>query len=394
MRLRRGNASIGLISICMIGVALMATPFLTAQEESPAQIRGRALALEQAGQNFEAEEAWSAISKADPANAEALAHLGLLEARQQHYEEAIGYYRRALGIHADLPGLQVNLGLALFKAAQFPDAIRSFSAELTNHPGDTRLTILLGMAHYGMKDYLVAIPYLQRALEGDPGNLTLRTTLAHSCLWSRQYQCVVKVQEEMRALNADSAEVDLLAGEALDRMQDSDAAMKALRAAVVANPKEPNVHFALGYLLWTQSRWADAANEFDLEIQNDPQNGKAQVYRADSWVRQGAFAKALPELQRLAAGDPSEPLVHLDLGMAFAKAGKGEDAIRELKMAIESDPEDAEPHLQLANVYRSMEKAGEKMDVANAEVDKAKRLSAANHPSLQELIDSIENPLP
>ena len=163
----------------------------------------------------------SAIAKADPRDAEAYAHLGLLEARQEHYEAAIDYYRRALAINPDLPGLQMNLGLALFKVAQFPDAIKAFTSEIKRHPGDLRLTILLGMAHYGMKDYLVAIPYLQRAAEQDPQNVTLRMTLAQSCLWSKQYQCVLKVHKQLLALKAESAEADMLAGEALDQMGDA-----------------------------------------------------------------------------------------------------------------------------------------------------------------------------
>ncbi len=82
------------------------------------------MTLEQEGRNAEAEQAWLAIVDGDPQNAEALAHLGLLEARQEHYEKAIDYDQRAMAINPDLPGLQMNLGLTLFKAAQFPDAIR------------------------------------------------------------------------------------------------------------------------------------------------------------------------------------------------------------------------------------------------------------------------------
>ena len=374
----------------MVGIVLVAAPNLIAQEENAAQVRENAMALEQKGDNADAEVIWAAIVQADPENAEGLAHLGLLEARQEHYEKSIDYYRRAIAIHADLPGLQMNLGLALFKATQFPDAIRVFSSEIRKHPGDLRLTTLLGMAHYGMKDYLVAIPYLQRALESDPANMPLRTTLANSCLWSRQYQCVVKMQEEMRALNAESAEVDMLAGEAFDWMQNSDAASAALRAAVLANPKEPNVHFALGYLLWTQSKWEDAASEFELDLQSDPQHRMARIYRADSWVRQGELTKAIPELEKLAAENPIEPLVHLDLGIEDANAGKAEDAIRELRMAVEYDPGDAEAHLQLAKAYRSI---GKKED-ADAETKRAGTPSVQNHPSLQEMIDSIETPAP
>ena len=97
-----------------------------------------------------------------------------LKFAQEHYESAIDYYRQAIAINPNLPGLQMNLGLALFKVAQFPEAIKSFSSEIRKHPGDLRLTILLGMAHYGMKDYLVAIPYLKRATERDPQNVPLR----------------------------------------------------------------------------------------------------------------------------------------------------------------------------------------------------------------------------
>jgi len=375
---------------CLVAVALMATSFLMAQEQDRAQIRLKAMALEQKGQNSEAEEIWGTIAKADARDAEALAHLGLLEARQEHYETAIDYYRRAVAINSDLPGLQMNLGLALFKVAQFPDAIKCFSSEIKRHPGGLRLTILLGMAHFGMKDYLIAIPYLQRATALDPQNLSLRITLAQSCLLSKEYQCVVKVQQQLLALKEESAQIDILAGEALDQMQQSVAALKQLRAAVLANPKEPNVHFGLGYLLWTQGKWEEAANELDLELQNDPQNVKTRIYLADSWVQLNEFAEALPGLENLDARDKSYPLVHRDLGIIYANSGRFEDAIRELMLAMESDPGNAELHLQAAIVYRTLGRR----DQANAEIDRARKLPLPRHSSLEEMIDSIENPAP
>src|SRR5436309_10317206 len=149
--------------------------------------RQNALTLEQRGQNAEAEQAWQSIARSNPQNAEAFAHLGLIEARQERYDDAIANYRKALALNPALPGLQMNLGLALFKAKDFKDSIKPFTAEFKKHPDDQRLTVLLGMAHYGMGDYFVAIPYLTKAAERDPQSLPLRLTLAHSCLWSKQY---------------------------------------------------------------------------------------------------------------------------------------------------------------------------------------------------------------
>ena len=376
--------------VSFVAIALTLLPVLTAQEQDRAQIRSNAMALEQQGQNAEAEQIWSDIAKANPGDAEALAHLGLLEARQERFESAIEDYRKAIAIKPNLPGLQMNLGLALFKVAQFPEAIKSFSSEIRKHPGDPRLTILLGMAHYGMKDYLVAIPYLKRATEGDLQSVPLRLALAHSCMRGKQYQCVLKVHKEMVALKLASAEADMLAGEALDQLGDSAGAIKELRAAVAADPNQPNVHFGLGYLLWTGHNWGEAAKEFQLELQNDPGHPKASIYLADSWVEQSESAKALPELEKLVASNKSEPTVHLDLGIIYGQSGRTDDAIRELRIAEQIDPEDLRFHIQIAKLYESIGKREE----ANSELERARRLPLRGRAPLEELIDALESPTP
>ena len=390
MKLKGMRIHHGLISACAIVVGLIAMPALLSQKEDRESTRSRAMALEQSGQNAEAEQVWTAITKTDPQNVEALAHLGLLDARQEHYETAIGYYRKASAIDPELPGLQINLGLALFKAAQFPDAIKSFSSELKKRPGDPRLTILLGMAHYGMKDYLVAIPYLQRAAELDPQSVALRITLAHSCLWSKQYQCALNVCKQILALKSDSADAAMLAAEALDQIGDKAGAVQALRTSLVASPKQPDLHFGLGYLLWTENKWPAAANEFQLEIENNPEHLKARLYLADSWVQQHEFQKALPELEKLVAANESEPIVHRDLGIIYAHSGRNEDAIRELRIAEQYDPEDLESRTRLAKLYQLVAKREE----VNAEPVTAWRLPLRSHASLEETIDSVESPAP
>jgi tetratricopeptide (TPR) repeat protein len=387
-RHNRTHSKLGTIGI--VAVALMVMPVLVGQQEDRAQIRMRAIALEQQGLNAEAEQIWNGIAKADPRDAEPLAHLGLLEARQEHYEAAINYYRRAMAIDSDLPGLQINFGLALFKVAQFPGAIEAFSAEIRKHPGDLRLTILLGMAHYGMKDYLVAIPYLQRATERDTQSIPLRMALAHSCMGSKQYQCVLDVHEQILALKGESAEADMLAAQAFDQMGNNVAAEKQLRATVQINPKEPNVHFGLGYLLWKQSRWSDAAQEFQLELDNNPEHQISRIYLADVWVRQGEFARAQPALEDLVSPDQSEPLVHRDLGIIYANAGRYDDAMREFRLAIKIDPDNAETHLEVAKLIRL---TGKK-DEDSAESGSIKSLPPRKPSSLQEMIDSIQDPAP
>jgi len=344
--------------------------------------RQDALALEQQGRNAEAEQAWHALADAYPHSAEALAHLGLIAARQQQLKIAIGYYRQASALNPALPGLQMNLGLALFKTGDFRDALDPFTAELLKNPGDQRLTILMGMTHYGMGDYLVAIPYLKRAAENDQQNLPLRLTLAHSCLWSKQIPCVLDTYKQILALNAESAEADMLAGEALDESGDNAGAIVQFRAAVKANGQEPNVHFGLGYLLWRQSQFDEAAKEFQAELDNDASEDQARVYLADCYVELNDYVKAGSELQKVQAASESSAMVHRDLGIVYASAGRNEDAAVELGKAIALDPKDVAPHWRLAKLYQAM---GRK-DEAKAEFAIA---SAMNRESSQALYDKI-----
>ncbi|WP_254061435.1 tetratricopeptide repeat protein [Granulicella sp. L60] len=61
-----------------------------------------------------------------------------------------------------------------------------------------------------------------------------------------------------------------LVGEALDEMKDPNGATLEFRAAVQANPKEPNAHFGLGYLLWTQRQYQEASQEVQAEVREYP----------------------------------------------------------------------------------------------------------------------------
>lgn len=369
--------------VAQLGIALAAVLVMgpvngsaqtAAAEDSQRQA---AFALEQQGKNAEAETAWRAFLQAHPANAEAYAHLGFLEARQERYTEAVPLYRKALALNPAMPGLRLNLGLSLFKSGALKEAIQTFTPLLKSPPSASaevlRVTTLIGLAHYGLGEYPAAVPYLKQATAADPQNLPFRLALAHSCLWSKQYQCVLDVYKEILTLNAESAEADMLAGEALDEMKNTAGATEQFRAAVKADPKEPNVHFGLGYLLWGLMQYDEAAQEFQAELTNNPDHAQALAYLADTDMRLSHPEAAPPLLTKAIRIDPGIELAHLDLGILDADAGHKEDALRELKIAEKLSPDDQNVHWRLARFYQA---AGRK-DEAKAEFDKTRSLQKA-----------------
>lgn len=366
-------------------IALVAT----AQQRAasvPDPNRQRALELEQQGNLGGAETAWKEASRANPRNPEPYAHLALLRARQNDYKGAIPLYRKALALDPTKPAVRLNLALALFKAQQLKEAALEFAALRSRaKPGSEeaqRLDILLGMSYYGTAQYAKAVPYLKAAAKRDPQNSPLLLSLAHSCLWSKQLQCVMDTYHQILSINAESAEADMLAGEALDEMKDNEGATKMFRAAVAANPKEPNVHFGLGYLLWTQKQYPEASQQFQAELDNDPDHAQSLVYLGDCYLQLNNPTEARPRLQRGLELDPSQWLANLDLGIIDSDAGRNEDALRHLKAALKTKPDDVNVHWRLGRLYRAM---GRKQE-AQAEFEAAKKLNKAADEDLHQKI--------
>jgi len=359
----------------ILAVASCSCPAQTAPDADGQ--RAAAISLEQQGQLPEAEAAWRALLSTHPGNAEAYANLGLLEARQEHYAEAVPLYRKAMALDPAIPGLQLNLGLSLFKSGAMKDAAATFLPLLKSLPPSSpealRLTTLIGLARYGSGEYAAAVPYLKKATAADPQNLPFRLTLAQSCLWSKQYQCVLDVYKEILTLNAESAEADMLAGEALDEMKDKVGAAKQFRAAVKEDPKMPDAHFGLGYLLWGLLQFDEASTEFQAELDNNPDHAQALTYLADSEIQLNHPEVAAPLLEKTILINPKIELAHLDLGILYTNAGRKSDALRELKIAEQLNPGDQNVHWRLGRFYKSVGKNEE----AKAEFEKTRTLQKA-----------------
>jgi len=361
---------------------LVAVAAMAQSGTPPGDARQSAIALEQQGRNADAEAAWRLYLKSHPSSSEAYAHLGLLEARQEHYQDAIPFYRKALALGSTLPGLQMNLGLALFKAGQPRQALAEFTPLLKRAPAGSperqRLTILAGMCHYGLGEYAQAVPFLKQATADDWRNLSLLMALAHSCLWTKQLQCVLDTDRQILTVNPDSAEADMLAGEALDEMKDSKGAIAQFRAAVKADPHLPDVHFGLGYLLWVDSQYQDAMPEFKAELENDPNHAQALTYLADSQMKLNQLEHAGPLLEKAEQVDPRIELTHLDLATLEDGAGRKDDALNELLTDEKLAPNDVDVHWRLGRIYRSMGRKEE----ATVEMNKAKSITQAADTAL------------
>ena len=166
--------------------------------------------------------------------------------------------------------------------------------------------------------------------------------------------------------------------------------MREMESAVRVSPLEPNVHFALGYLLWKARRYDDAEREFRAELANDPAHARALAWLGDSILQRDAPEIALPLIEKSIRLDTSIRIAHLDLGIILAGQKKYELSISELREAVRLDPSKSDAHFRLSRVYREMGRQEE----ARAEVAKIRRLSEQNAPEALVKVSGAPPPLP
>lgn len=139
---------------------------------------------------------------------------------------------------------------------------------------------------------------------------------------------------------------------ALDGLARPEEAIEELKTALAKSPAGPNLHFAIGYIYWTQQKDEDAEREFRLELARDPGNAQAWAWLADVLIRKNDFQEAKPLLDKALSLDPAVRIAYLDRGIVFAQDNRYDRAVAAFKAAIRLDNSKTDAHVRLARVYR------------------------------------------
>lgn len=351
--------------IIIAGVLLCAIP-LPVRAQTP----NDAIRFEQQGKLAEAAEAWRAVTVRNPSDAAAFAALGTVLSKEQKYSEAASAYRKALVLNTKLPGIELNLGLAEFKQGHFTPATTALRSALAADPGSSQARILLGMSYYGEKKFDRAVEYLEPEAKADTENAELQELVAQSCLWARKFSCAQQGFQRILLQNPNSAQAHILTGEALDGMGRTEEAIAEFEAAAKIAPREPNLHFGLGYLYWKKEQYERAKQEFQAELTVDRNNAQALAYLGDMAWKDDDADTALSFLNRSRKLSDDLRVVQLDLGEIYLRQKNYVEAKVALQHAVKLDPARPDAYYQLSRLYQSV---GDKAS-AQKELQKVQQL--------------------
>ena len=279
--------------------------------------------------------------------------------KEAKYDEAASAYKKAIALNSKLPGVQLNLGLAEFKQGRLDAAIPPLMARRKRNQRTCRRRrcwASVAMASSASRKPSSTSKSRRSLIRGTRSFIRC---WRKACLWAKQYSCALDEFRQILEQNPDSAAAHVLTGQALDGLGKTPEAIAEFQAAAKVAPREPNVHFGLGYLYWKLHQYDEAKREFENEVSLDPGNGQAVAYLGDIEMKRDHPDAALALLVKAAKLQDDIRIAFLDMGTVFAQQKRYDEAVAALQRAVKLDPAQPDAHYRLAHVYQAMGKAAE-----------------------------------
>ena len=317
------------------------------------------------GRYDDAARAYEELRKADPTSGDLHARLGMIYFQQSKFAEAVPVLQRAVKLKPSLSNAAALLAMCLSELGRYEEALPGLRTAFrqTQDPALKRMAGLHLMRANTFLDRPVdaaqAALELSRAYPKDP------EVLYHT---GRIFANLAYVQTMTLAdVAPQSVWLHQAKGEANESEGAFDAAVQEYRAVLAVDPHRPGIHYRTGRSLLARAKQpdsppntlAEAAQEFELELQIDPTNANA-AYELGELHRK---ANRLDDAQRLFAqaltSDPQFEDALVGLGRTLVSAGQPAQGLAHLEKAIAIDPHDEVAVYQLAQAQRALGQTAE-----------------------------------
>lgn len=346
----------------------------------------RALALHHEGRMDDAAGAYELILHTDPANLEALIHLGSLRLAQGRACEAETLLRQAATLAPESPEALGNLAASLQALGRPGEAVTYYARALTFKPDmlDARFGLATCLQASGRHE--AAIVYYKSILTAEPahpeanyGLATLLVPLGHLAEAAAAYRAALAADPDfaeasyglgkllarsdakeeavscfLRALDVDPdyIEARLALATTLLHLERDDEAMAAFHAVLAAEPKNPEAHSGIGTLLDRKRRHTEAIEHYRLTLSQEPDHFDAMGGMANALKNLGQHTQALPIARKMVALRPNHALAASLLGSILAEMGSIQEGRAEFERALLLDPYRPEISYSLAQVTK------------------------------------------
>ncbi len=210
------------------------------------------------GKGPEAEKICRQVLKTEPDNPDAFHVLGVLAAKEERYDEAIGFFREAIRLKKDFPPFHYHLALAFQKRGETSAAEEEY----------------------------------RRVIALEPENISAHSSLGALYMSQKQWDKAVAALERVIEIKPDCAEAYSDLGVVLKKLNRREEAKVLYMKAVIFKPDYAMARFNLANTLLDEGQYADAMAQYARAILLKPDFFDAYINLGETYKRQGQPEKA------------------------------------------------------------------------------------------------------
>jgi serine/threonine-protein kinase len=262
-------------------------------------------------------------------------------------DEAMGYYRAALALRPESPGVHLNLGNALRAKGRLDEAIAEFQEAIRLKNGaDAHTNLGIALADKGRLDEAIAESREAIRLKKDDANAHCNLGLALFTK-GRVDEAIAEYQEAIR-LKKDYAQAHGNLGIAFHAKGRLDEAIAEYQEAIRLK-KDFLAHYNLGIALADKGRLDQAIPEYQEAIRLKRDYAEAHGGLGQAFHAKGRVDEAIAEYREAIRLKKDYADAHYSLGIALPAKGWLDEAIAEYQEVIRLKKGYAEAHCNLGH---------------------------------------------
>ena len=261
------------------------------------------------------------------------------------------------------PRIDHLLGVAAYHADDYPRAISVLTPIEGRFPeGSTErreIVQVLGLSLFLAGRFDDAVPRLEATQAWASGNPELAHILGQAYLQTGKTDRAREAFARTFDVKPDSAAAHLLNAKMMIRLQLETAAEAELKRAASMDAALPDVNLLLGQLALFRGRFDDSIAFTKREIAIAPGSSMAYYQLGDAYLRQSRLPDAVAALQQSLWLNPFYSAPYILLGKAYTQKQQPATAEGMLRRAIEYDPNNRTAHYLLAQLLQQMGRTDE-----------------------------------
>ncbi len=310
------------------------------------------------------------VLQQDGTIAEARFLLGSVYLAEGDIAGAVRELRRAQELGYAPVEVAPRLSQAMVLNGDFDRVVQEFANITLDDPAaQAKVLAHVGDAQFGRGDPAAARDFFEASLAANPDDLLARLGLARSLLFAEDAERAMSEADRILAVDPKNADAHGVRAEVLRYRGEMDEVIKALEAAVAANPQAVNYHFSLISMLVEQQRVAEAEARL-LDMQKVARDQPATLYlQAFIDFRQDRLDSARESVEALLRQAPNHLLGDLLAGNIYVRQGDHLRARQHLERVLARVPEQALARRALAASHLASGNAMQARDVLQPLLD-------------------------